>query len=416
MKIVAIPVGTGGVAWYRIRQPYTYLRDVLGKDIFIYESDKHDPSRLMHETETADIIVYQMPYSEMMRDAVRAIHKNNQIKGRRKRKVVAEFDDYIFGVSPWNDKYDNFGTNEMSVTYSRPEDIEAIKSSGLKEWQKEVKNPDGSSTFTMWKDGKDGFDIQRNLAKLKAASEIISEVDLLTTTTEQLAVQLRKYRPVGKIAVLPNLIDFDRYLPMKKSDTFTIGYQGGSAHFADLALISSEIVEFMKKYPETKLRIAGIQFTSLFKEVADRVTWIPWHGDIETYPLTVRDLACDVAICPLVKDSFNMAKSPLKWEEMSAMRVPCICSPVVYDKFIEHGKDGLIAREGEWVKCLEELMNNPVKRELMAELAYKRVKSRYGLENAKMLWTAFQDLVFGKDTGTKDNIFKFKPETELVFN
>lgn len=409
MRVVCIAAGEGGVAFYRIIQNYSWIRDNLKKDIFIYDRNVHDVSRLYHEVSCGDIIIYQMPYSESVLQSVRTMKRMN--KGKRKF-VVAEYDDWIFGVSPWNPKYDVFGTSDVEVTYSNPKDIDALKKANenLKGFTYR-ENKDGSVTFDMWKSGYGNFDPEKNLLRHKAAQSIINEVDLVTTTTHQLAKQLRKYRPEGKIAVLPNLVDFNRFLPMKKIDDgkIRIGWQGGGAHFHDLTMVAPELIEFAKKHPEVLYVFQGVEYSAVFEEIKDRVTWKPWHSDIYTYPLSVRDLAIDIAICPLTNDPFNTGKSPIKYEEMSSMKVPCVCSPVVYGDYIEYGKDGYIANKGEWGNCLEELMD-PKKRSLVGECAYNRVKKRFGIENAKIYWAALQDMVFNSDSYSNSdrNILKYK--------
>jgi glycosyltransferase involved in cell wall biosynthesis len=130
----------------------------------------------------------------------------------------------------------------------------------------------------------------------------------------------------------------------------------------------------------------------IFNEIKDRVKWLPWHSDINTYPLSLRELSGDIAICPLTDDIFNNGKSPLKWEEMSAMKVPCVCSPTVYGNFIEHGKTGFIARQGEWEACLEKLLD-PDLRQQIGQNAYNSVKREFSLNNATMYWSALQDLL-----------------------
>lgn len=415
MRVCIIPAGEGGVAFYRVVQPYSYLRDVMCKDIFIYDKKVHDMSRLYHEIEACDIMIHQMPCSEMI---------NTSIKNLRKRfpnkKMVAEYDDNIFGaVSPWNTKYNVFGLENVSVTYSKPEDIKLLKKHTKPEWITEHKN--GSCTFKMWEDGHNDFFIENNIARLNAAKETAEICDLITTTTQELAKELRAFRTKGKIAVLPNLIDFDRYLPMKKLNDgkVRIVWQGGSAHFADICLIGPELVSFAKKHPEVEYVFQGVEYSAIFKDIKGRVKWLPWHGDIYTYPLSVRELSGDIAICPLVDDKFNRSKSPLKYEEMAAMKVPCVCSPVVYGKVIEHGKDGYIAREGQWEACLEELLDKK-KREQVGECAYNRVKSRFGIQNAPMFWSALQDMYFGTDSSFYKNkdIVKYKPIVvpELAMN
>jgi len=398
------------VAFYRIIQPYSYLRDTLCKDIFIYDRKVHDMARLYHEIEACDIMIHQMPCSEQINTSIRNLKKRFPNK-----KMVAEYDDNIFGaVSPWNPKYNVFGVENVAVTYSKPEDVAELSRCTKPEWQK--KNPNGSVTFKMWENGHNDFYIENNIARLNAAKETVEITDLVTTTTHELAKELRKYRQ-GKIAVLPNLIDFDRYLPMKQLNDgkIRIVWQGGSAHFADICLCGPELVSFAKKHPEVEYVFQGVEYSAIFKDIKDRVKWLPWHSDIYTYPLSVRDLAGDIAICPLVDDRFNRSKSPLKYEEMAAMKVPVVASPVVYDKVIQHGKDGYIARQGEWEQCLEELLDAE-KRKQIGECAYNRVKNRFGIQNATMYWSALQDMYFGTNNylTSKREILKYPTEAPVM--
>ena len=74
------------------------------------------------------------------------------------------------------------------------------------------------------------------------------------------------------------------------------------------------------------------------------------------------------------------------------MKVPCVCSPTVYGNYIEHGRTGFIAREGEWGACLEGLLD-PKIREKIGQNAYDYVKKEFSIENASLYWSALQDLV-----------------------
>lgn len=415
MRVCIIPAGEGGVAFYRIIQPYSWLAENYGKEVFIFDKKVHDMSRLYHELAECDILIYQMPCGEQIVENIRRTKE----KYGRKKMIVVEYDDNIFGaVSPWNTKYNVFGIENVQVTYSKPEDIETLRKHTKPEWAKE--NKDGSWTFKMWEDGYNDFFIENNIARLNAAKETVRIADLVTTTTPELAKVIRKYR-TGKIAVLPNLIDFDRFLPMKKKNDgkIRIVWQGGSAHFHDLCMVAPELISFAKKHPEVEYVFQGVAYSAIFKEIQDRVSWLSWHGDIYTYPLSVRELSGDIAICPLTDDAFNRCKSPLKYCEMAAMKVPVVASPVVYSKYIEHGKDGYIARQGEWEACLEELMDEK-KRNLVGECAYNRVKSRFGIQNSTMYWSALQDVMFGTNNSLNDkqDIVKYKPIVvpELAMN
>lgn len=392
MRIVCIPAGTGGVAFYRIHQPYRYLRE-LGHDVFIFDQYKHDDKRLANETMIADAIVYQCPWAEAIRDSIALIKKGTKYGG--KLKVVAEFDDDLFHVSPWNEKYNIFGTEEVYYKTSDTEVQEKLISELYKSpWVKFFKMETGEMLFEFWKDGHNGFDLKGNLARKKATQEIVAMSDLITVTTNELGKAMRKYRPHGPIAALPNLIDFDRWLPMEKNtdDTIRIGWQGGSAHFEDLHSIGMQLIDIAKKNPKVRFVFMGIEYSGLFEQIKDQIEWLPWHGNVYTYPLVVRKMKLDIAIAPLVNNKFNLSKSPLKWEEYSAMKVPCVASKTVYGLEIDHGKTGFIAEGAEWTTYLQYLIDNPLKREEIAQKASDRVHRRFGLDQAIAYERVFEDL------------------------
>lgn len=389
------------ITFYRISQPYGYLKDVLGKEISIFDSKIHDKTYLQNEINLADAVIFQSPRLESLYNLIKLIRNMKD----KDRKTVADYDDNLFNVGPWNPAYDVFGTKEVGDLYLDKEQVDILMSD-MREEDKEDKqlfhmNPDGSAVVYMWKDkhktfiwkDKGIFDIAANLSRLKTVQKIIEEVDLLTVTTPQLADDLRKYRPQGKIAVLPNLVNFDKFLPMKKMNDgkLRIVWQGGASHYIDLTMVKHELISFAKKHPEVEYVFQGVFFPAIFHEIQNRVKWVPWHLDIDTYPSSLRELAGDIAICPLTDDTFNNGKSPLKWEEMSAMKVPCVCSPTVYGNFIEHGKTGFIARQGEWGTYLEKLLD-PDLREQIGQNAYDAVKRDFSLKNATMHWSALQDL------------------------
>jgi len=391
MRVCVIPAGTGGVAFYRVNQPYSYLQK-KGYDVFIFNQLLHDSHRLHAEQMAADIIVFQCPWSEGILNAVQLI-KSGKSFGKNK-KVVIEFDDNLFDVSPWNEKYNMFGIKEFKVGYYDKKTQDTILRNLSPTDKREFKE-DGQLQIDLWQDGRAGFNISENIKKYNATAEVCRIADLLTVTTSELGSQMRKYRPEGPIAVLPNLIDFDRWLPMKENKTefLRIGWQGGSAHFEDLHLVSDQLIRLAKKYPQIKYVFMGQPYPSLFEEISDRVEWHGWHGDISTYPLVVRDLALDVGICPLVDNVFNWGKSPLKWEEYSAMIIPSVVSPVVYSRVVKDGKTALIAKDDEWFSKLEKLVVDENYRHKISKRAYNVVKEKYSVDHSLKWWSALENLM-----------------------
>ena len=402
MKIIALIYEEGeGVNFYRIYQPYGYLKTVLGKDISIYNNveQRQDQDHLRSEIDQSDIIVFINPYMNSQLELIEEIINRRD----KNQKVVVDYDDDYFNISFVNPAYCLFGTKEISKQYFDRK-INDELTTIIRDIDKELiqTNQDGSTVIYVWKDKHTSylcnahgevFNIKANQSRLKTIRTILHKADLVTVTTEQLAKAISKYRPQGKISVLPNLVDLDRFIPMKnmRDDKLRIIWQGGSAHYLDLMMVKNELVSFSRKHPEVEYVFKGVKYPTIFQEIKDKVTWLPWHSDINTYPLSLTELSGDIAICPLIDDAYNNGKSPLKWEEMSAMKVPCVCSPIVYGNYIEQGKTGFIARTGEWGTYLEKLLD-PALRKQIGQGAYDVVKKGFSIENASMYWSILQKL------------------------
>lgn len=369
MRICVQKAGSGGVAFYRIIQPYTYFSNY--HNVFINDDTKYIPNRVMYEIDRADILVYQMPWGKSVWETM---NKNYKLKNRK--KIVIEMDDNIFDCNPFNDAYCNFGTDEVTQTiYDKPT-IDFVKS--LK--AKGVDNPDGSFSYKMWEKGVDKYDPVYNAEVAKCMQECLEMADLVTVSNIEMKKKLSKYR-AGEIAIIPNLIDPAKWLPMKKKDdgNIYIGWQGGQAHLLDLLTISQVLIDILNKYPQVKLVFKGAFFYGLYKSISkDRLHFIPWHSDINSYPLDIRDMAIDIGVAPLRDDRFNRCKSNLKWLEYSIMGVPGVYSDIVYGDSIAHGKTGFIARDKkEWFQYLSDLIEHKELRESIGNKARQRILTAY---------------------------------------
>jgi len=401
MRIFCFTAGKGGVGYYRIIQPYTYISKKA--DVFIYDPAIHDLERLHQEKELADVIVMQMPFGEQY---WREIQLNK--KKLKPKLIVLEFDDNIFNIHPMNPSYRTFGQDKVIKYFTSLQDMRFEQAkfkqySGLNrelrmfkpKEQFEINGNRIVGEIDMWKDGEDGFILKENQLRMDYTKLSIAHADLITCSTKYLGQQLRKHRPAGDIAVLPNLLDLSRWKPIKHStDGLTrIFWSGGSAHYQDLFMVRKALWEILDKYPKVKIAIKGAGFEGIFKpEHKDRVEWVAWHSDINTYPLDIAESTADIGICPVIDDPFNRSKSELKWLEFSAMKIPTVCSKTTYSDSVSFGKTGYIANNHEeWVKYLSMLIESPELRDEIAEKAYTRVSNFHNVERSDMWYDLISD-------------------------
>lgn len=228
---------------------------------------------------------------------------------------------------------------------------------------------------------------------------IAKVVDGFITTSDFLAKQLE--RSFGKKSVvIPNSLN-DRQveiskevLKQKKHDGFRIGYFSGSpTHMRDFGMVEEEIRKFLCKYEDAILEIVGyMKLSKKMDEMVKNKKII--LKDLMNYEKLLREQATvDVNVAPLFINDFTNAKSELKFFEAGIVETVTIASPTdIYKKVITDGKNGLLAKPGEWFDKLEYLYNNVGKRKQMAENARKyALKEYYGAEFLKKVERAYEE-------------------------
>lgn len=170
------------------------------------------------------------------------------------------------------------------------------------------------------------------------------------------------------------------YLKLKtpQGKNFKIGYFSGSpTHAKDFAVAEPGIVKFLNKHEEATLTVVG------FMRFSENTEKMVENGRIKFLPITdFRKLQrlmaeVDVNIAPLLINDFTNCKSELKFFEAAAVETTTIASPTyTFKKAISDGKNGFLAKPGEWYDKLEYLYENPSENAKIAKAARK-----YALEN-----------------------------------
>lgn len=326
LRILVMPHGRDGCSFYRLIQPYKKIFDLgLADVILVKAEDIEKEDFLFNNIPAADVIVCRSGHSEWLDKFLYPHYETKE------KTIVLDFDDDIYDISPYADVYAWHGTSE----------VEHIKENGEK--------------IKLWEDGKAGFDIKRNVEKLKLVEKMCRKVDLITVSTERLKERFLKFNE--NVKVVPNGLNLDEWkpYPLKKDKYFRIGWSGGSTHYIDLMLIKKPLEKFLKKHKDTKFIVAGQTWKGFTKDMPrDRVEEYGWK-DIDAHPYRTALMNLDVAVIPLVANTFNSYKSCIKWYEFSSLGVPCICSnyPPYSDEVVNY------------------LFNNEKELEELLELAYK---------------------------------------------
>lgn len=345
--IYGIEKSKNGCTFYRVTQP---LRKIMERDTFpcAYSSElKGDEPELY--LGQCDILMTQPVLSETFLEFM--------AEWKGKKKMVLDYDDNIFEVSPFNPSYQFHGTREV-----------------------DIEMPNGSKLEI--RDGQNGFDLAANKKRLFIFQEALKMADLVLTPSPILSGIFKQFNK--NVRVIKNLIDFNLWSPIKmqKDGTIRIGWQGGHSHFSDFVDMQSIMPEIMAKYPQVHFVIMGRDFKGMTQFLPqDRVhveTWV----DIDVYPWKFKTLNLDIGIAPLEDNRFNNAKSAIKWEEYSALKIPCVASNVLpYSTAIRDAETGfLCSTKEEWIAALSVLIENAALRECIGQKAHDAVKQDYNLD------------------------------------
>ncbi len=340
----------GGCGFYRCSQPATFLR-VRGLMNAIVDFKNTTRQHILQ----SDIIVFQESGSSISVDAMNFAIEN-------KKPVVIETDDFLHKVSPHN-------------------------KSGYGAW-----NP--STLF-----------LHRFVQQMIKSNAV-------TVSTPQLARELFPYN--DKIYILPNFLNEDKWSKLqqtKKNDgLIRIGWAGGNAHKDDLMMISKVIEKIIHEYKgkikfETmgmiKAELQGV-FNNLeeFHEVCPKCNYqgesVTWIGEeLDNYPMVLASHGWDIAVAPVINESFGNAKSDLKLKEYSAIGFPIVASDVVpYREALEDGCDVLLAKSfKEWYNNIKELVENPEHREKMRKANKKWVADKWIGENIQLYADVYHQII-----------------------
>ena len=357
IKVCGVLRDHGACGLYRIKQPLTMLNDDDDFDVAIGGINFHvdgKQSDLFSLLKECDVAVIPRPVSEEASSMISALKSLSPPK-----KVIVDFDDNIFDINPLSPHYRDFGTSEVVV-----------------------------DTVKVWSDGKDSFDIGRNINKIETSKKILEAVDAVTVTTEELANVYREFNE--NVYVLPNSLDFSTWKPVRivKDGTVRVTWHGGCSHYDDLLEIKPVFESVAKNHKALSLEICGHEFKGIFKNIHPRQYnfhgWVP----TEVHPYYQALLNADVAVIPLKDDLFNRCKSSIKWVEYSALQIPCVARNIPpYSEVIEHGETGFLYNNNEECEMyLEKLINDPAIRTRIGKQAYHYVVENFNAKDNSEVW------------------------------
>lgn len=249
----------------------------------------------------------------------------------------------------------------------------------------------------------------------------------LTVSTNQLAREYFAYNPT--IYVIPNYLDKDRWdNPIVKRDDgkIRIGWFGGNAHREDLLMVASVIDRIVD---ESKGKVVfetmGMMPNELHNVFQGRSMAEPcpscgyegekhhWPGESwNDYPMVLASKGWDIAIAPVIDNSFGNCKSDLKIKEYAAAGIPVIASPVVPYKEAAKNNAQVIFAESfeEWYNGIKALIKNPQRREEIQKQNKEWISQYWIQDNVGKIFEVYSQIL------TKAEVVLGKKKEKVEYN
>jgi len=207
-----------------------------------------------------------------------------------------------------------------------------------------------------------------------------------------------------RIAVIPNALD-ERLLVRKQSNDLdippsnqrkVIGYMGTRTHLDDLKMISSALLEIGNSFMERiEIQFIGIgedeELENLLGDLPFRL--MTPSNNVEEYPWFMlwfsTQVRWDIALAPLVENSFTRCKSDIKFLDYASIGAAGIFSNTsAYHGNVKHNKTGLLVDNdpNSWINAITNLLENDELRMAIAKNASRYLFQNRVLANSAVTW------------------------------
>lgn len=361
MQITYVLRDEGGCGYYRLMLPMGRLID-LG--ISVKKIGVGMDASEIYKCFDSDVFVFPRPHDRQSLEMIKVLKDEG-------KKIVVDYDDHMFKVSPFSEHYADFGTEEVKV-----------------------QSGDGSWT-ELWIDGRN-IDLKKNRETLKTVKESLRIANMVTVTQPGLAEAYQPYN--SNIVCLPNCVDLNiwKRLSFKRRDDIRLYWSGGASHYQDWLILQDVLPVIFDRYPQVKLVIMGTVFKGTIKKLDRRR--IETHDWVHTqaYPYKTATLDVDISIIPLEDNKFNRGKSNIKWAEQAALEIPSVVSAVTPYVEWNNGINGAYVQNtvDDWVAGISALVEDSVLRAKLGAEARHTVELHNDIDRMKYKWIeAYESLL-----------------------
>jgi glycosyltransferase involved in cell wall biosynthesis len=428
LKIAVFGSDRSGVSFYRIidpaneitRQGLMEVDSINDKMLFepLLEKDDASPYQKRRYARNDEKYRELGEWADMM-TSIRYIHEEqgallHVLAYKFGLPWVVDIDDDIFNLNIENPMYDTYRQRDPKELFDLREiTCEDDIQPGEMAYQDEY----GSLVAVKLKE-RDAYTICKHQ---------IIDCDAMTVSTDVLRdLYIDVRRQAGQnddVYVVPNSIrlrEWDACPPGPDHyPEVWVGWQGGSSHAADLDLVCDVVDALLKKHSNMRFLWVNLPHQGLFELIQrhpGKVTFLEGWMPINRYHDYYSAMNFDIALAPLVDNTFNRGKSSLKWMEAGARRQACICSNVgPYKAQVRNWKDGVLVPNTKeaWYDAIDKLVRERSLREDIGKRARRRVEKDFCLEkNVHRRAAVYQEIYDKHAERCADRQDMMKPKLE----
>ncbi len=194
--------------------------------------------------------------------------------------------------------------------------------------------------------------------KLADVWRMVELADVVTVSTENLAEHIRPRNPNVKVLRNEIIASLWPRAAAKPLDFTRILWAGSPTHKRDLDIVAPALLKILLE-GQGKVRFTcfGDQPPDSLAPAQKFIDLMPFVA-IDDYGDALAGVGAHIAIAPLEKNSFNDAKSAIKYLEYSACGYPSLLSPVGEYIELPEGASRLLVPDTEWENALRYAMGD----------------------------------------------------------
>ena len=244
------------------------------------------------------------------------------------------------------------------------------------------------------------FDHFHDTNVVNAIRSHLAEADLVTVSTGVLWSALAEYS--SKRVIVRNEIDLDLF-PAARSRSngqVTIAYAGGVTHRRDLDPIIPALEKLLKKY-RSAIRLVLFYLRPKSLRKYPQVVHLGGFPKYQEYARLLQEAKIDIGLAPLLDDTFNSAKSDVKYLEYGSQAIAGVYSRSLPYSSVVDGETGLIVEgddTGMWYERIKYLVDHPDERKRIGNNALLDVRGNRTADHMAQTWLKTLNSLFATDT------------------